>query len=116
MTKQPEPQRSLTPIFQSVSSLLLTLCFACRAGVEPADLVLLNGKIVTVDTDNPVIEALAVQGNRITWTGSTETAESYVGPATHVIDLGGKLAVPGFIEGHAHFRGLGEARLEAGSH
>jgi predicted amidohydrolase YtcJ len=101
----------LLSVFESLSLLLLSLSFSCGSGIVP-DLVLLNGKIVTVDPENPMVEALAVQGRRIAWTGSSETARSFVRPATQVIDLGGRLAIPGFIEGHAHFSGIGEARLK----
>ncbi len=91
----------------------LAVCaLACSPMVDSADLVLRNGKIVTLDSENPLTEALAVTGDRIVWTGSTREAEPYVGPATRVIDLNEMLAIPGFIEGHAHFSGIGEAKLE----
>ena len=86
----------------------------CAAGAqeEPADLVLLNGRVVTVDSARPEAEAVAVIGDRIAAVGSTEEIRARVGPETRVIDLDGRLAVPGFIEGHAHFYGLGQARLD----
>ena len=85
----------------------------CAAGAqeEPADLVLLNGRVVTVDSARPEAEAVAVVGDRIAAVGSTEEIRARVGPETRVVDLDGRLAVPGFIEGHAHFYGLGHARL-----
>lgn len=80
-------------------------------GVEaPADLVLTNGKLATVDPSQPQAEALAVSGDRIVAVGSAAEIETYVGPATTVIDLGGRLAIPGFIEGHGHFMSLGQAQ------
>jgi len=102
-----------TSVFLSLSFLLLTAGIAsCSPGIEPADMVLLNGNIVTVDSQQPAVESLAVKGDRIVWTGSNETAGLHIGPATQVIDLGGRLVVPGFIEGHAHFRGIGESKLQ----
>lgn len=86
------------------------LCAGC--GPDPADLVLQNGKIVTVDDNQPEAEALAVRGDEIVAVGSTADVEGYVGSDTRVIDLDGKLAVPGFIEGHGHFMGLGEAQMQ----
>jgi predicted amidohydrolase YtcJ len=76
-----------------------------------ADLVLTNGRIVTVDSARPEAEALAVAGERILAVGSAREIQRYVGPATQVIDLQGRLAIPGFIEGHGHFLGLGQAKM-----
>jgi hypothetical protein len=76
-----------------------------------ADLVLLNGKIVTVEPAQPQVEALAVGGNRIAAIGTTAAIKRYVGAKTRVIDLNGQLAIPGFVEGHAHFTGVGLAKL-----
>ena len=78
---------------------------------EPADLVLRNGRIVTMDPARPRAEALAARGETIVAVGSWPEVEPYVGPRTQVIDLGGRLAVPGLIEGHGHFTGIGETRL-----
>jgi predicted amidohydrolase YtcJ len=82
---------------------------ACGGG-EPADLVLTNGKIVTVDRAMPEAEAVAVRGDRIVAVGSSEDIAELVGSGTEVIDLEGRLAIPGFIEGHGHYVGLGIAK------
>ncbi len=79
--------------------------------VQPADLVLRNGKIVTVDPARPHAEALAIRGDIITAVGTNKEVQAYIGPNTRVIDLGGKPAVPGFIEGHGHFTGIGQAKM-----
>ena len=78
---------------------------------QPADLVLRNGKIVTMNAAQPVVQALAVHGGRITALGSDSDAPRWIGPATKVIDLHGHLATPGLIEGHGHFTGIGEFRM-----
>jgi predicted amidohydrolase YtcJ len=78
---------------------------------EPADLVLRGGKIVTVDEARPEAQAVAIKGERIVAVGSDEEIRPYVGPATEVVDLEGRLAIPGFIEGHGHFTGIGQAKL-----
>src|SRR5580658_6199623 len=70
---------------------------------QPADLVLRNGKIVTVEASVPEVQALAARGGKIVAVGTNEQMLAYVGSATKVIDLGGRLAIPGFIEGHGHF-------------
>jgi predicted amidohydrolase YtcJ len=78
---------------------------------RPADLVLRNGVIVTMDAARPRAQALAARGDSIVAVGSWHDVESYVGPRTEVIDLQGRLAIPGFIEAHGHFAGIGRVRL-----
>ncbi len=78
---------------------------------EPASLVLTNGRIVTLDTARPQAEALAVRGDKIAAVGTSKEIAAYIGPKTEVIDLGGKLATPGWIDSHLHFTGIGEAKL-----
>jgi predicted amidohydrolase YtcJ len=76
-----------------------------------ADMVLLNARIVTLEASQPQVEALAVGGNRIAAIGTTAAIRRYVGERTQVIDLNGRLVIPGFIEGHAHFTGVGLSKL-----
>jgi predicted amidohydrolase YtcJ len=78
---------------------------------QPADLVLRNGKIVTMNAAQPAAQAMAVRGERIAALGGNADAAKWIGPGTKVIDLQGMLAIPGFIEGHGHFTGLGEFRM-----
>jgi hypothetical protein len=87
------------------------LSLAC-ADNSSADLVLRNGNIVTVDDDNPSAQAIAVRDGHIVAVGSDADIEGYVGAGTEVIDLEGKTAIPGFIEGHAHFTGVGMSTLQ----
>ncbi|OFW24021.1 MAG: amidohydrolase [Acidobacteria bacterium RIFCSPLOWO2_02_FULL_65_29] len=77
--------------------------------VTPADLVLRGGKIVTVDNARPEAQALAAVGDTIVAVGSNLDIQPYIGSNTRVIDLRGALAVPGFIDAHAHFTGVGQA-------
>ncbi len=79
--------------------------------VAPADLGLRNGRIVTVDDKVPEAEALASAGGKIVFVGSNADIAKYIGASTNVIDLNGQLAIPGFIEGHGHFTGIGESKL-----
>jgi predicted amidohydrolase YtcJ len=79
------------------------------APTRPADLVLRNGKIVTLDETRPIVEAMAVSGDTIVAIGPDREIQSHVGPSTRVIDLKGALATPGFIDAHVHFTGVGEA-------
>jgi predicted amidohydrolase YtcJ len=91
----------------------LAFTLACEYRSQtPADLVLRGGKVVTLNPDRPVAEAIAVTGERITAVGSTEEVDEYIGPETRVIELGGTLAVPGLIESHAHFMDLGLSHMK----
>ena len=75
---------------------------------EPADLVLLNGTIWTVDAHNPKATALVLSGNKITAVcQSDKEAENYVGDETEVFDLNGQFVTPGIIDGHVHFNRAG---------
>jgi predicted amidohydrolase YtcJ len=78
----------------------------------PADLVLTNGRIVTVDDARPEAEAIAISKDRIQALGTAAEIKPMIGPNTQVIDLQGKLAIPGFIESHGHFSGVGGSQLE----
>jgi predicted amidohydrolase YtcJ len=78
----------------------------------PADLVLTNGRIVTVDTGTPEAEAIAISGDLVRALGTAAEIKPMIGPATRVIDLQGQLAIPGFIESHAHFGGVGGAQMQ----
>lgn len=84
---------------------------AAAAVKGPADLVLLGGKVVTVDDALPQAQALAVQGDRIAAVGQNVEIEPWIGDHTRVIHLAGKLALPGFVDSHAHFVSLGRSKM-----
>ena len=75
---------------------------AGSAWAQPADLILHNGKIVTVDKDFTTTEALAVRGDRFVAVGDNATVLKEAGPNTQVIDLEGRTVVPGLIDTHLH--------------
>ena len=79
--------------------------------VAPADLVLRGGRIVTLDARVPEAQALAAREGRIVAIGANADIARHVGPSTQVIDLNGQFVMPGFIEGHGHFTGIGNAKL-----
>lgn len=91
----------------AVLGLALSSVGCATATRTPADLVLLHGKIVTMEAARPEASALAATGETITAVGSDAEVEPYIGKKTRVIDLGGRLAVPGLIEGHGHLLGWG---------
>ncbi len=86
---------------------------AVSAGAQQsrADLVLLHGDLFTVDSEHPRAQAIAVRGDRIAAVGSDADIQRWVGPKTRVVDLRGRLVIPGFIDGHGHYTGLGESKL-----
>jgi len=90
-------------IFSLVSSAWLC--------AQPADLVLRNGKIVTMESADPQVQALAARGGKIIALGTDQQIRRFIGPSTKVVDLSGHLAVPGLIEGHGHFMGLGSSKM-----
>jgi predicted amidohydrolase YtcJ len=79
--------------------------------VEPASLVLRGGTVISVDDALPRAEAIAIRGFEIAAVGSNREIDAHIGPATEVIELDGRLAIPGFIDGHAHYLDLGEAKM-----
>ena len=82
------------------------------SGPEPAELVLLHGKIVTVDDEMPEAQALAAKDGVILALGSDADIEPYIGDDTRVLDIEGLLAVPGLIEGHGHYMSYGASLME----
>jgi len=85
---------------------------ASAAGDETAaDTVLRNGYVYTVDPHDSVAQALAIRAGRIVYVGSNEGVKPYVGPATQVQDLQGRMVMPGLIDGHMHPLGGGAARM-----
>ena len=104
----------LSPVVPLTRSafLLGVLLAACQpGGTEYADLVLTGGKVVTVDDALPEAEALAVTGYTITAVGTNEEIAGHVGPSTEVVELDGRLVIPGFIEGHGHYMSLGRSKM-----
>jgi predicted amidohydrolase YtcJ len=78
----------------------------------PADTVILNGRIATVDENQPEAEALAVRNDTIVAVGSSSDMRPYIGPSTKVLDIKGMFAIPGFIEGHGHLIPFGRSKME----
>jgi predicted amidohydrolase YtcJ len=94
-----------------LASLLITAACAPEPEVA-ADLVLRGGKVVTVDDAIPDGEAIAVKDDTIMAVGSDEEIAAFIGRRTEVIDLDGMLAVPGLIEAHGHFLGVGDSKMQ----
>ncbi len=104
------PARPARPLVALAAVALTSACGG--AASEAADLVLSGGTVLTVDAERPRAEALAIRDGRIVAVGTNDEVEPWVGPETRVVDLAGRTAMPGFIEGHGHYMRLGAAQLE----
>ena len=83
-------------------ALLAIPLFAVAASAQPADTLLVNGKILTVDRAFSTREALAIRDGRIMALGGNPEIRRLAGPLTRVIDLEGRTAIPGLIDSHLH--------------
>ena len=91
-----------------VGSLTMAAAVGTAQEREPAaDLVLLNGRVYTVDTGRPWAEAVAIRGSRIVAVGTTAEVRGYAGSGTRTIDLKGAFVSPGFNDAHVHIDGTG---------
>ncbi len=94
--------------------VFITCIFDPSVRAQDADQVFFNGKILTVDPDFSVVEAVAVKDGRISAVGSVAELHSQVGPDTKRIDLKGRTVIPGLIDNHLHYmRGASRWRFEA---
>jgi predicted amidohydrolase YtcJ len=95
----------------SIAFLFLLFLGACTKEKEEKTLVFQNANIITMDMDQPYAETVITSGSKITYVGDASEAQSYINKKSQFIDLQGKTMVPGFIDGHAHLWGLGEALI-----
>jgi predicted amidohydrolase YtcJ len=109
--------RSRTTLLMRLAYLLIGpfLLLACGGHedqpAQSADLVLVNGNVVTVDEGNPRAEAIAIVGDRIFTIGSNEDIGELIADSTEVVDVMGQMVIPGFIEGHGHYMSFGSALM-----
>src|SRR6516165_6280611 len=86
---------------QVLFSLCLSLFFV-QGLTQSADMVLVNGKVITLKSEGDVAEAIAIKGDKILATGSTASIKKFISAKTKVIDLHGKTVTPGFNDVHQH--------------
>jgi predicted amidohydrolase YtcJ len=86
-------------------------CRSARNDALSADLVLINGKIITVDENDSIAEAVAVKGQRIIAVGTTAGLKKLTGRGTQIVDLKGLTVTPGLIDAHCHFASGGIGML-----
>ncbi|SIO40911.1 hypothetical protein SAMN05444166_4466 [Singulisphaera sp. GP187] len=93
------PRAAVWTTFVTTTAILLV---SARVEAEEADLLLHHGKVVTVDTRFSIRQALAIKGDRLIGVGDNDEVMKFRGPGTRVVDLGGKMVLPGLIDSHTH--------------
>ncbi len=93
----------MKPKLMNVIFLFLLIMSVAAQAAEPADIILVNGKIVTVDDRFAIAQALAIKDRRIVAVGKTGEIRKHAGKNTRVIDLKGKTVIPGLIDNHSHW-------------
>src|SRR5262245_53589875 len=81
------------------------------AAEDPADSVYRNGYIYTVDAKDSVQHAIAVRDGRIVYVGDEAGVDAFIGTNTHIVDVAGRMVMPGLIDGHMHPMSGGEALM-----
>jgi len=94
-----------------LTALFLCLVLASCQSSEKADSIIINGTVATVNKAAPEAQAIAIKEGRIMAVGSNAEIASFKGSETKVIDADNQFVMPGFIEGHAHFSGLGNSLM-----
>ena len=90
-------------ITQVVFAIVILGMFVCPAvATDKADYVFKNGAIYTIDAKNPTAQAIAVTGKHISYVGSNDGVQPFIGDKTQVIDLKGQMLLPGFVDSHIH--------------
>lgn len=100
-------QLTLSALFYASAAVVMPNIVSAR----DADTVFLNGLIHTMDADRPTAEAIAVSGQQISYVGTETGVQSLIGADTRVIDLQGKMVLPGFVSGHEHLIASGWTQL-----
>ena len=89
----------------------LVLAASPAVAQTPADIVFLNGHIITVNAADRIARAVAVRGQKIVAVGTNAEIRTFIGHATQRIDLAGRTMTPGLLDAHNHFSGAGSDRL-----
>ena len=89
--------------------IIIGIIFMSCTNTKTADLVIVGGKVATVDTDFSITEAVVVKNDKIIFVGTNEDAKGYIGSKTKVIELNGELVLPGLIDSHGHLTGYGKS-------
>lgn len=94
--------------FATAVAVILSCTLLTHAHAQVADLVVRNGSIWTVDSENPRAESIAVHDGRFVYVGNNAGVERFIGPGTRTLDLRGAFVTPGFYDNHVHFESTGQ--------
>ncbi len=101
--------KSFPVLKKTLLSIIITSFGVSSFSQEPADLVMYNGNIITINPDDDIVEAVAVKDSLFIYVGSSMEAQAYIGDDTEVIDLDGLTVTPGIIDAHTHMIYFGQA-------
>ncbi|MEO8232206.1 MAG: amidohydrolase family protein, partial [Ignavibacteriota bacterium] len=88
---------------KNVICLFLTILTFTTLTAQTMKTAFINGKVYTVNANQPLAQSVVIEGNKIIFVGSNGDAKAFIDPSTNVVDLNGKLMLPGFIDNHVHF-------------
>src|SRR5258708_31746317 len=112
----PQPRLGIALLLASLFSILFSIppLMASDAPAQPADVIVTNARIYTVNAQQKWAEAIAVRGDKIIAVGDRKQIEALRGPATKEIDAQGRFLLPGFTDCHIHFMdgSLGLTRVD----
>jgi predicted amidohydrolase YtcJ len=100
--------RAARPVVLTAAALLAS-SLSAQPTQAPADLIVTNARIYTVDDSRPFVSAMAVRGGKVAFVGDLRGAMVLRGPQTRVVDLGGRTVIPGMVDAHGHVANLGNA-------
>src|SRR5579871_5053737 len=89
-------------LFRGLALCIVVMLGAAPALANPADLLLINGKIITLDAASSIAEAIAIESDHVAAIGRSDDIRKLAGPSTQVIDLSGRTVIPGLIDSHIH--------------
>lgn len=101
--------RPWCPLRLKIILIIIGLIIMSCSNTKTADLVIISGKVATVDNNFSIAEAVAVQNNKIIFVGTNEDVKKYITDKTKVIELNGELVLPGLIDSHGHLTGYGKS-------
>jgi predicted amidohydrolase YtcJ len=103
-------RKSFSGVLMALSVFLLATIGSAADQKVPdelaPDLILVNGKVLTFDDEDRVVEAVAIKGNRILAVGSSDSMRRLAGGKTEIVDAGGRLVMPGLVDAHSHTTGV----------
>jgi predicted amidohydrolase YtcJ len=94
--------------FLTAALTISPIIVSAQTRPQPADLIVTNARVYTVDAARPLVEAFAVRSGKVVFTGSQQEAAVFKGSESLIVDAGGKTVIPGMVDAHAHFAGLAQ--------